>query len=167
MYTGLAVAMKRRRFRKSIEDSLLSVGFVKAGEVLRLEGEEISTLVGFGKGFGNQWFVNVGFWIHALGSQCPEKIEKSHMYFRIERIFPNLREIILTSGDLSDKHQPDALDRLVSHIHGDIGVKLRELTSEGGLRRAMEAGALTTAGLIRKEAINYFEARWQESRLGN
>ncbi|MEO5326528.1 hypothetical protein PV773_24760 [Mesorhizobium sp. CC13] len=150
--------MKQRRFRKSIEDSLLSVGFVKAGEVLRLDGEEISTLIGFGKGFGNQWFVSVGFWIHALGGQFPGMIEKSHMHFRMERLFPNLRETLLTSGDMSDNRQPDALDRLVSYIHGDIGVKIRELTSEAGLRRTMEAGDLSNAGLIRREAIRFFEA---------
>lgn len=149
--------MTDNEFKKGLENAFLKVGFARSGKVLRRDGDRISTLIGFEKGFGDQWFISVGFWLHALGSDVPNLVEKTHLYFRLERIFPQFRDLILTAGCVTDAHQPEAYSDLLKLVDSDIEQTLRSMESEDGLRGAMKTNVLTV-GLVRKEARQYLAA---------
>ncbi len=108
----------------------------------------------FEKGFGNQWFIIVGFWLYALGSELPERVEQTHLYFRLERLVPTLRETLLEAGALNEPNQPRAYELLCGLLVNDIDSTLRILGTVAGLRSALQEGRLTH-GLVRKEARMY------------
>ncbi len=143
--------MKIAEFKRGVETAFTSVGFEKAGGLMRRSTSDVAVMIGFEKGFGDQWFINVGFWLKTLGIPELNRIEMSHMNFRLDRLFPELREMILTAGALEDESQRNSYLNLIEAIHGAIGNRLIELDSEAALRAAFEAGHLAD-GLIRKEA---------------
>jgi hypothetical protein len=59
--------MTGQKFRKGLFGALQQHGFVRRAGLMRLPGDAAITLVGVQKGFGEQWFVNVGFWLKQLG----------------------------------------------------------------------------------------------------
>lgn len=143
--------MSSRDFKKGILEVLQRIGFQKSGAVLCRDGDEAKVLVDVQKGFGEQWFINVGFLLTSLSSEIPTRVERSHLYFRVDRLFPSLRETILTAGDLADRRQQESYKQLIAHLDGELNEGLRELTSLDGLREASRAGRLSH-GLVTKEA---------------
>src|SRR5512138_3281798 len=127
--------MDARTLQKKIERALRPVGFERAGRSLRRAGAGVTTLVGLEVGFGKQRFVNVGFWINALGP-APEAIEKTHLYFRLERLVPALRELVLAAGALDDPDQPRACEELCRLLPTQVDAALRGLATEDGRRSA-------------------------------
>ncbi len=73
------------------------------------------------------------------------------MYCRLERLFPEHRELILTSGRLDDAAQPGAYHALVDLLAGDVAIELKNLGTERGAAEAYKAGRLS-GGLVSKEA---------------
>ncbi|MDC3960076.1 hypothetical protein [Polyangium jinanense] len=143
--------MNDHTFKTGVERALLSAGFERHGKLLRRHDSSVWTLVGTEKGFGQQWHINVGFWLEALGAACPAQVEKTHLYFRLERLFPEHHETIASAGALDDQKQSEAFGKLNALLVGEIERGLRALGTEAGLRSAMAAGRLTQ-GLITKEA---------------
>lgn len=143
--------MTSRAFKSGIERVLRSLGFAGAGSLLARHDLDIWTLIGFDKGSGDQWHINVGFWIDALGGPPPEKLERSHAYFRLERLVPELHETITSAGSLGEPEQPRAYDELLRALPEVVEAELRRLGTEAGLRKALARGRLMN-GLIRKEA---------------
>ena len=84
--------MTGQEFREGLFGALQQHGFARRGSLMRLPGEAAIILAGVQKGFGEQWFVNVGFWLKQLDRDEPDRIEQSQMYFRLERLFPQYRE---------------------------------------------------------------------------
>jgi len=143
--------MNSQAFKSGIERALLSVGFQRHGKSLRRHAGHVWTLVGTEKGFGQQWHISIGFWLEALGAECPARVEQAHLHFRLERLSEEHHETITLAGALEDQKQPEAFKILIEFLGGDINSGLRLLGTEEGLRDAMIAGRLTH-GLIRKEA---------------
>lgn len=138
-------------FRQGVELALTSVGFERVEKSYRLRSKDVTILMGLQKEHGRQWFVNVGFWLHSLGASCPNRTELTHLYFRLERLFPEYRETIHAAGALGDIEQPAAFRELLSLLEGPIGSSLQGLASEVALRKALTEGRLAH-GLIRGEA---------------
>jgi hypothetical protein len=148
--------MKALAFKKGLERVLLSIGFERAGKSFHRVGSGVATMVAFEKGFGNQWFIDVGFWLYALGSELPDRVEQTHLYFRLERLVPTLRETILEAGALTEPNQPQAHEKLCYLLVNDIDSTLRVLGTVAGLRSALQESRLTH-GLVRKEARAYLD----------
>lgn len=146
--------MNALAFKKGLERVLLSMGFERARKTFHRDGSGVATMVAFDKGFGNQWFINVGFWLYALGSELPERVEQTHLYFRLERLVPTFRETLLEAGALSEPNQPRAYSELCKALNSDIDSTLRILGTVVGLRTALHDGRLAY-GLVRKEARMY------------
>lgn len=138
-------------FKKGVERALLPVGFERSGKLLRRHGLKVWTLVNTEQGLGNQWHINVGFWLGALSPICAMRVEQAHLYFRLERLFPEHYETIVLAGALGDQKQPTEFIKLIELLAGDIGARLLDLGTEEGLRAVMTTGGLE-CGLVRKEA---------------
>ena len=143
--------MTGQEFAKGLFGALPQHGFARCGSLMRLPGDAVITLVGVQKGFGEQWFVNVGFWLKQLGRNEPDRIEQSHMYFRLERLFPQYREFILEAGDLAAEGQLSAYHKFLKVLVDEIASDLKQLGTAEGLVDAYHAGRLS-AGLVTKAA---------------
>lgn len=149
--------MNSRGFKTGLERVLLSTGFERHARLLRRRNSHVWTLVGEEKGFGQQRHINVGFWLEALGGECEQQVERAHLYFRLERLFPDHHETIALAGALGDPKQPEAFETLALLLQGEFDRGLRALGTEEGLRSAMAAGRLMQ-GLMRKEAREYLRS---------
>ena len=145
--------MTNHEFKTTIERAFTSNGFKIFAKNLRFDGLAASILVGLQKlDYGEQYFINVGLWLHAIGGDVPQKVEHTHMYFRLERLFPTLREVVLDGGQLSHPEQPKPANHLASIIAEECIPALVELSASlDRLRHQFYAGVLK-GGLVRKEA---------------
>lgn len=144
--------MNASTFKKGLVEVLTSNGFVRFGKSLRRDDKNVTILISFENGFGQQWFINVGFWLIEIGDLVPEIVQKSHLYFRIERLFPENREIILTAGALDDVQQPIAFNELEHLLRDKLISSICKLASKENLKSALSDGRLAGIGLITKEA---------------
>lgn len=150
--------IENKTFKKMIEKAFLAKGFQKVKNNLQLDGRFITLLIGLQKiEFEDQFYINVGFWIKAIGESTPMKVEHTHLYFRLERMFPEYRKIILDAGDLDNSTQPipardlcDILDKTIIPILSNMA------SSYENMKCAFDEGILRH-GLVRKEALIFFQ----------
>jgi len=142
--------MTLAQLKKSLERVLSPMGYKPTGKILCSTSGDVSILIAVEKGFGSQHFINVGFWLHRLSEEVPDKVELSHAYFRLERLFPDHRELILSAGDLEDPQQVDSWSELTALLATHFVQELKEIATLEGLRNALST-RLKGAGLIRKE----------------
>ena len=150
--------MNTQTFKKGLSQILIGLGFKTVGKSLRRDQSDVSILVSFEKGFENQWFITVGFWLHGLATLTTDRVERTHLYFRLERLLPEFREVVLSAGDLDDPNQPAAYDLLKTTLAAEGDTMMRNLGTEAGLRRALQSSKLSQ-GMVRKEARQFLEAR--------
>lgn len=122
--------MKGVDFKSGIFKLFKQKGFDRRGAVMMLSGSGVTALIGVDKGFGSQWFINVGFCFHRLGRNAVDKIEQADMYFRLERLFPRHRDVILGAGDFGELDQPDMYQMLLKFLEGEIVCDLKILCDE-------------------------------------
>jgi len=146
--------MTSNALRKSVTHAFIARGFSPIDRVLFRTGDGVTMVVGFDRGFEHQWYISIGFWLHGLGAEVPSVVEKTHLYFRLDRLVPQLREVVLMAGSLADKRQPEALGQLIDLISSDVGTMLESLLTIEGLTAALKAHALDS-GLVTKEARAY------------
>jgi hypothetical protein len=135
--------MASSAFRQGIFAVLKKQGFQKTGPSMRREQERVTVLVGADKGLGKQWYLYVGFWLEALGQLDTDRVWRTHLYLRLERLLPSYRDIILAAGDMDASDQQRGYNALLELLAGDADARLRSLGSEQGLRNALLAGELT------------------------
>lgn len=149
--------MTGAEYKRGVHKAFQRAGFAKQRYALHAPGEGVTTLVNTQKGFGAQWFINVGFCLHRLDPTPAERVEKTHMYFRLERLFPAHRELILTASEIDDPGQPAAYPLLLDLLAGEVGTGLRALGSEQAIIEAYRAGRLQQ-GLVLGTARALIEA---------
>ncbi|MHC2467078.1 hypothetical protein [Bradyrhizobium embrapense] len=149
--------MDRTAFKEDLFEALLQQGFVRGRDLMRASNDRMVTLVGVEKGFGGQWFINVGLWFTWAGTEEPNRVEQAHLYFRLERLFPQYREIVLAAGDLGDVGQSEACQRLAELISSEIATNVKRLGTEEGLVEAYRARRLE-GGLVTKVAKEWLLA---------
>lgn len=135
----------------ALEKTLQSEGFKRSGKIWIYHSADVHILVGFQRTQPTrQLAVNVGFWLTSLGSEVPTKIELTHLYYRLERLCPHLREAIVAGGDIieGDATAENLFDRRTAMTCTD---RLKSLASMTALKAAFQRGELSE-GLIRKEA---------------
>src|SRR4051794_16405062 len=119
--------MTSRDFKTGIGRALQAIGFVYRSKRFERQTSEILTLLEFQKGFGAQWFINVGFWLYVIDPQPPPRVAAAHLVFRLERLLPDLREEILTAGALDDSEQASSYERLLARIPTCVDDVLKKL----------------------------------------
>jgi hypothetical protein len=149
--------MSGAAWKKPLEAVLVDLGFSRVGKSYRRLSPDAAVLFSIEKGFGAQWHFNVGFWLSVLGATAPDRVEASHLYLRLERLFPAYRDTILAAGATDEAGQLEALDRLCILLRDSLNPRLRELATIDELRRAVQSGQLN-AGMMRKEAREYLSA---------
>jgi hypothetical protein len=149
--------MNAANFKKGLSQVFLGLGCKTVGKSLRRDQSDVSILVSFQKGFGDQWYINIGFWLHALGALATDRVEQTHLYFRLERLLPELREVILTAGAIDDSNQPASYDLLKAALASEGDTMMQDLGTEAGLRRALQSSRLSQ-GLVTGEARQFLEA---------
>lgn len=142
------------RFKRELAQSLVSGGFRLQGNSLLWHGSRVLVIVSAAKGFGDLWHVDVGFWLSDLAEGEPESTHKSHLYFRLERLFPECRDTIVSAGSLGEEGQRAAFGLLSELLQGRIADELRELGSAPALSAAFRRGRLSN-GIVTKEARAY------------
>lgn len=141
--------MTGAEYKRGVYGALQRAGFAKQRHALHAPGEGATVLVNAENGFGDQWFINAGFCLHRLDSAPVERVEKTHMYFRLERLFPAHRELILTASAIDDPGQPAAYPLLLDLLATEIGAGLRALGTEQSLIGAYRAGRLSQGLVLR------------------
>lgn len=101
----------------------------------------------------SMYAINIGFWLLSLGNITYPLFNKCHMYYRIENLFPEDRELIMT---ILDEKLYD--DKLLFDFEDFLDSKaiphLIEWTDENKLRELLGDGVLNR-GLMMKEARNH------------
>jgi hypothetical protein len=159
--TAARLTCTRQEFSRSDTSDLEEVpdppirasGLFAQGPESASGGVGVTAIVGFGKGLGEQWYVNVGFLLDALGTEPPVLVERSHLYFRLDRLAPDLRETLLTAGCLDDPRQEEAHSLLIQQGLTTVDLRLRALSSVHALRA--ELTTLDGVGLVTREAREY------------
>ncbi len=81
----------------------------------------------------------------------PLSVEQTHLYHRLENLFPDHGETITLAGALHDPKQAASFEGFSRLLLGEFHRELRVLGTEEGLRNALSQGRLAR-GLIRTEA---------------
>ena len=150
----------KKTFKNTIAVLFGDAGFVKKGQSWCLDDEEILIVVNLEKidfFSKEQYVINVGFWLKAFGKIFFPPYHQCHLYYRVERLFPGQRELILQSCSLNNSNA-QLLENLRLFIENQLIPFLYECTKEENLRHLILDGALE-GGFVRKEARMYLTGK--------
>ena len=164
--------MNSTEFKKGLDRVFRSLGFQRAAKAFARTGGDVLTLVALQKSsYGDKYWINVGFWLEQLGGSRPNRVERTHLNYRLDSLFPEHAETIVTAGDLEEPDQPRILvgdrkerqqrrayEELLHLFTSAFDPELRLLGTEEGLRKAMREGRLER-GLVRKEAREWLQTQ--------
>ena len=154
--------MDIKTFRHRVRDAFCSSGFSADGSVLRFGTEDIEVIVSCDwSSLMRQFSVDVGFWIKSLGILArPEKVHKSDMYFRIERLFgAENYETIMMAGAIDKPGQEEAFVDFIDLIAKVISPKLQKLCVLDELRQEFEKEELDKRGLVRWQTREFLQGK--------
>ena len=146
----------KKIFKKAFSAPLEKAGFTKKGQTWYLDGRDTIVVVNLQKSnYSEDYYVNVGIWLKALGDASFPQVEYCQLNYRMENLFPDQLTLIrqgcslaysdaelLTglSDFLAEKFIPFAQSCTDDH-------HIRELFAQGDLKR----------GLIFMEARKYLQ----------
>jgi hypothetical protein len=144
--------------RSALKTTFVKEGFVRTGTITSWTNTEVTLLVGFTTAY-NRLFVDVGFWLNSYPGQVALKVEKSHIYGRLEWLFPELRPEILDAGECTEERQwNNAFEIFAGHLHSSIVPSLKDLANEAAVTESFVNGALLRFGMP-PEIRNYLKSR--------
>lgn len=143
-------------FSSRVAKTLKEAGFIKEKKCYKLNLSESTLLIDIQFAHQCRYYMNVGFFIPSLGGRPPERVPSCHCYFRLERIFPEHRELILLAGDTEEGKQSD-LDELVELLKVKIWPALLLIASSHDKLREAYRSARLTRGLITIAAREFFQ----------
>jgi hypothetical protein len=147
--------LKASEFKHVLEEAFQRAGFRKFANCLSYVGNDVTVLVSLQKvEYSGQIFVNVGFWLHQLSDSVPNKVEKTHMYFRLENLHPGYRDVILAAGDLGAADQKHGLQKLLDVLGSEIVPNIVHLADQSAILAAFK-NARFQRGFIRKDAKEF------------
>lgn len=148
--------MNKNIFKKVITSSFENTAYVKKGQSWYLDGEDAIIVVNLQKSnFGEEYFMNIGIWLKGLGSTLFPKENQCHLFIRLERLFPEDRELI-TRGFSLETTNMQTLSDLSEFIKFKLFPFLQDCTNINKLKDFAAMGKFK-AGLIRKETKDYLE----------
>lgn len=143
----------KRTFKKVVNAPFETKGFVKKGQSQYLDGEDVLVVFNLEKiemFSKDQYVINIGFWLKTFGLSEFPPYNQCHLYYRVERLFPQYRELVLASCSLEESDQQLLAD-LSDFISGELIPFLQSCTKLTKLRELMSQGSLD-GGLVRREA---------------
>ena len=146
----------KKTFKKSVALPLEQAGFIKKGQSWYLDGKDALIVFNMEKidMFSNEQYVfNVGIWLKAFGIPLFPTYNNCHLYYRVERLLPEFRELILNGGAL-ERSNTQLLSEFVSFISSTLIPFLYGCTNEDNLRGMMSDNRLNM-GFVRIEAREY------------
>lgn len=147
--------MKASELKRVLEEAFQRAGFRKSANCLTYVGNDVTVLVNLQKvEYSSQIFVNVGFWLHLLADTVPKRVERTHMYFRLENLHPAYRDVILAAGDLGAEDQKQGLQRLLFVLGSEIVPDIVHLADQSAILAAFKNCRLHR-GFIRKDAKEF------------
>lgn len=153
--------MTASRFKAGLVATLEAAGCRRAGRLVIVEARDVDVpkvvgLVDFQSLFGSRWAINVGFQIGDLDPVIPDRVERSHMYFRLENMFPEHEETIVQAGAMGEAGQADAYERLRMLFSASLVQEIRSRLSIESLRMGFDSGKYS-AGIITPAAREYLK----------
>lgn len=141
---------------KVFDISLRQGGFLKKGMSWYLDGTDtiiVVNLESINMYSPGQYAVNIGFWLKKLGNTSFPKYNHCHMYYRLERLFPESREEIIKGCSLSTG-DAQSLMELSNFIKNRLLPFLKERTLETKIKELFSTGVLNR-GFMKYEVREY------------
>lgn len=139
-----------KKFQTRVLRAFSGFGFRGSGRTRRYFGEEIDILINVQQAYSN-CFINVGFVLKSINNDIPDRVEKTHLYYRLESIFPDLREIIIASGEMNEADSEEYTVKLIDLIKSGLAEKLCHLSILENMKSTFNSGKLEN-GLVRGSA---------------
>ncbi|NLG96704.1 MAG: DUF4304 domain-containing protein [Chloroflexi bacterium] len=147
----------KKTFKKSFAAPLEGAGFVKRGQTWYLEGKDVITAINLQKSdWSEMYYINVGFWLKSLENAEFFEIDRCHLQYRVERLFPEKNDLIITSCSLEESDQK-MLDALSRFLEDQLIPFLMECQDEKKLRDLLVLGNLNN-GFISGEARQHLSS---------
>jgi hypothetical protein len=124
-------------------------GFTKRSGSWYRSSDEVIMVVNLQKSqYSTKYYVNVAFWLRALGDDQFPKEQRCHVRLRLERAAPEQQAELEQLLDLEREVLAEARrDRLLAVLHDSLDPVLREAVSVAGLRRLIDAGLFAAAAV--------------------
>lgn len=135
---------------------LKNAGYIRKGQSWYLDGKDaviVITLEGIGRFIKGQYVINVGIWLTTLRENSHPPYNQCHLYYQLDGLFPQFRELILTSCYL-DGSNAALLADLSDFINSKVIPFLQDCTHVEKLREFMAQGIMND-GLVRREIREY------------
>lgn len=144
---------KCKEFQSRVLFSFSKFGFRGIGRTRKYTGIDADSIINV-QSADIFCFINVGFIIHAIDNIDTSKVEKSHLYFRLERIFPEYGDIITSASEYSEVDFDNKIISFINLIESVLARKLCDLTEFGTLKQAYSSG-LFINGVVTPAARKY------------
>ncbi len=134
--------------RTALQDALEPVGFHRKGDSWFATSEDVVQVVNLQKSqYGQQYYVNVGLWLSALGppAKPQPKEEQCHIRLRLTAISPDeneLRRLLDLETAISEGTRKSELAALVA---SQLVPFMGSAKTVSGVRTLLERGALKKA----------------------
>lgn len=144
----------KKTFKKAINEPFKKAGFIKRGQTWYLDGKDVLVVTNLQKNdWAESYYINVGFWLKALGETSFPPYNHCHLSYRIESLFPEKRDLILIGGSLEESNLEN-LANLIQFMTNYVIPFLKDCTEINKLSELFATGSLNN-GLIFKEARQY------------
>lgn len=141
----------KKSFKKSIAMPLGAARFVRKGQSWYLDGQDAIVVFNLQKSdWADEYFINIGIWLKALGQSRYPSVHDCHLSFRLEGLFREEQKLIREGASL-ERGDTSAVKDLSNFIASSVVPFLRECTDNRNLRTYMANGRFRS-GLIRKDA---------------
>lgn len=141
---------KCKEFQRCVLYSFSKFGFLGNGRTRKYSGTGVDIIINV-QSANIHCFVNVGFIIHEINDIGIKNVEKSHMYFRLERIFNEYKDVICGASQISEADSARKLLIFTNLIESELAEKLCKFAEINTLRRAFSSG-IFLHGIITREA---------------
>ncbi len=144
----------KKTFKQTFAKAIETTPCIKRGQSWYIDGKDTLVVINLQKSDWNeQYFINLGIWLKALGEPSFPQYYRCHLYYRLESIFSQERELILNACSL-EQGNAQLLEELAQFLTGQVLPFLRDCGSERTLRNRMAEGKLGN-GLVLYSAGDY------------
>ena len=141
----------RKQVLSQIGDDLRQGGFLQRRGTWHLVSPEVTVVFDLQKSsFANRYWANIGFWIESLGHAQRPRVHQCHLYFRVERLFPEYRETILMGLSFEEESVAQC-EEFLAFVR-DIFVPFCQAATRMEYMRKLYHWGKLRDGLVKKEA---------------
>jgi hypothetical protein len=139
----------------TLHASLKLAGFKKRSLSWYLDGKDTIVVVNLQRSdWSKFYYINIGIWLKALGDELFPKHNKCPMDWRVERLFPKERELIISGCDL-EKTNLELLNKLGIFFERSLIPFLLECVDEEKIKTHLLKGTV-----INKEMLHSIKAQY-------